>query len=338
MYLRLLCYFCVLTFLTSCENDIEINAPEKEIPVIYGFLDPHDSVQYIRVSRTFQTEGIKTPEEEAKNSGNQFLTDNIYVTNLRTLDTFFFVRSTDIPKDPGYFQSDVNFVYSDQGKMRASGRFFQSDQYQLGVVSPAGKTYSVKTSIVRDAKLFAGSPLFLGLYTKFGTLRILSLAPAPTTGAGAAIYDLSLRTYYYETISGVATIRYIDYPFQKNYSPKGRNGGEGFNLTAYKMLDYLNYIKDNIKPVDPSISRKFIRHDLVAYGGSDEVFDYFNLFKPSLAIAQKRPDYSNIPGALGIFSSRNSASVTFPRGPAVDQPGPDSTSYYVTLFGPNFVN
>jgi len=35
---------------TSCENDFEINADWKETIIIYGLLDPMDSVQEIQIN------------------------------------------------------------------------------------------------------------------------------------------------------------------------------------------------------------------------------------------------------------------------------------------------
>lgn len=46
-----------LFFLLSCSTEVELNAPKKDIWVVYGVLDQSDSAQYIRVSRGFLEEG-----------------------------------------------------------------------------------------------------------------------------------------------------------------------------------------------------------------------------------------------------------------------------------------
>ncbi|MCI4667851.1 MAG: hypothetical protein MRZ79_06795 [Bacteroidia bacterium] len=42
--------------LNSCSTEVDLNAPKKDIWVVYGVLDQSDSVQYIRVSRGFLEE------------------------------------------------------------------------------------------------------------------------------------------------------------------------------------------------------------------------------------------------------------------------------------------
>ncbi|MDX2248851.1 MAG: DUF4249 family protein [Bacteroidia bacterium] len=46
--------FCLV--LTACSESVEINAPYKDIWVVYGVLNPQEKFQYIRISRAFQAE------------------------------------------------------------------------------------------------------------------------------------------------------------------------------------------------------------------------------------------------------------------------------------------
>ena len=40
----------LMALFTACENEVYINAEYKETIVIYGLLDPQDSIQYIKVN------------------------------------------------------------------------------------------------------------------------------------------------------------------------------------------------------------------------------------------------------------------------------------------------
>ena len=40
-------------FLWGCETSFEIEATEKEIPVVYGVLDINETKQYIRIERVY---------------------------------------------------------------------------------------------------------------------------------------------------------------------------------------------------------------------------------------------------------------------------------------------
>ena len=43
----------LLINLISCNNDINVAAPYKDIPLIYGKLNASDSIQYIRIQKGF---------------------------------------------------------------------------------------------------------------------------------------------------------------------------------------------------------------------------------------------------------------------------------------------
>ncbi|MBK8876748.1 MAG: hypothetical protein IPN13_23830 [Bacteroidetes bacterium] len=38
---------------SACDNDIDLLAPYKEIGVVYGLINPKDTVQYVRIQRAF---------------------------------------------------------------------------------------------------------------------------------------------------------------------------------------------------------------------------------------------------------------------------------------------
>jgi hypothetical protein len=51
-------FFCVgIAVISSCKNELELNAPYKEIPTIYAVLNPQDPTQTIRINKVFLGEG-----------------------------------------------------------------------------------------------------------------------------------------------------------------------------------------------------------------------------------------------------------------------------------------
>ncbi|MEZ4829151.1 MAG: hypothetical protein R3C61_23130 [Bacteroidia bacterium] len=45
-----------LVFATACSESVQVNAPYKDIWVVYGILNPQSDFQYLRISRAFQAE------------------------------------------------------------------------------------------------------------------------------------------------------------------------------------------------------------------------------------------------------------------------------------------
>ena len=52
---RIILYQIILLlfpFYYSCEDDIEVFSGEESVPIVYCLLNPYDTVQYVRISRT----------------------------------------------------------------------------------------------------------------------------------------------------------------------------------------------------------------------------------------------------------------------------------------------
>ena len=52
-----LAFVITLAVFTSCDKDIEINDDYKDITIIYGLLDPTDSISYLRIEKAFLSNG-----------------------------------------------------------------------------------------------------------------------------------------------------------------------------------------------------------------------------------------------------------------------------------------
>jgi hypothetical protein len=104
--MKRLFYLCttLLAFvlLAGCENDIEINAPWRETPVVYGFLDPNTGTQYLRIQKTYQNSTSITTEEGAKINDSLYF-DSIVVKVKSSNQNITFTKTTEIPKEAGCF-------------------------------------------------------------------------------------------------------------------------------------------------------------------------------------------------------------------------------------------
>ncbi|MBL4656314.1 MAG: hypothetical protein JKY33_10880 [Bacteroidia bacterium] len=47
----------LLTMFSACETDFEVNAPWKDITIVYGLLNQNDSVHFIKITKAFLVEG-----------------------------------------------------------------------------------------------------------------------------------------------------------------------------------------------------------------------------------------------------------------------------------------
>lgn len=77
-------FLLAVSAIFSCKNEVKVNANWKEIIVVYGLLDPIDTVQFIRVEKAFLDE--KTGALEIAKIADSLYLDSAEVI-LSRLDT-----------------------------------------------------------------------------------------------------------------------------------------------------------------------------------------------------------------------------------------------------------
>jgi len=107
---------CLISIsLLACETDLKIADPSfKPKPIIYCFINPLDSVQYIRVGRSFSAFG--DPELARMQSDSIYFEQFDISLTLYTHDGDSVLispaRRDDLEKEPGYFGTENHQIYS----------------------------------------------------------------------------------------------------------------------------------------------------------------------------------------------------------------------------------
>lgn len=102
---------------SSCSSDFNANLDSDPIPIVYGSICPDDSIQYIRVTRSFagQSNAYLSAKQE----------DSIYIKNANVELAFIFHQNgeeffrkkmeliaLEYPKNPGLFITEPNLVFA----------------------------------------------------------------------------------------------------------------------------------------------------------------------------------------------------------------------------------
>ncbi|MES2780214.1 MAG: hypothetical protein V4651_09995 [Bacteroidota bacterium] len=315
---------CVLLLsiccLGACKNDIEINAPWQEIPVVYGLLDVNQTTQYIRVQKAYQNAINLTTAEGAQIGDSLFFKDitvkvrNSYSESILTkVDTF--------SKESGFFASDANFLY------RANMSLDPAQTYTLEITSnETGKKYTAQTQLVgkSNISIAANYKFYIRPYLDFNRINF-PFQPA----SNGSVFDILIRFKYKEYPTGNPSAfveKNIDYLLEKNITSVPASGKTYNPYTR----DWIFYIKSNLV-ANGAVRRELIQVDYVVIAGSKELKDIIDLSKPSAVIVQRKKDYSNINGGLGIFSSRSETVRS--NVPFQD----DSSKIYLIKDLPNFI-
>jgi hypothetical protein len=287
--------FILLISQLGCKNDIDINAPYKDIAIVYGFLDQNSATQFLRIQKLYQNSSTSSTSEGA-NIADSLYFDSLVVNliNITSKDTFKCYKVDSIPKASGFFSSAKNTLYACSFPTNNNA----NELFELRIWYPKKEAlFTAKTNLVKDA------------FVPFRKI-VLKLVPSNhvflfkfTTAINSALYDLTVRYFYKEMDANDTSnfaIKYVDYSVAKGkIYPAQSDRTENIGSRTY-----IDYLKTNI-PYDTSKKRRSVGITYIAYGGSSEFQTLLDLNNPNLTIVQKNPEFSNITNGLGIFTSRN---------------------------------
>jgi len=286
----------------SCNNDLKILAPYKDIPVVYGLLDQSDTAHYIRVNKAFL--GLGNAYTMASNYdstnypiGQISVQIQDYDQSGNLVGTYSLTPDSSIPVDPGTFPYPHQVLYKTKAKLNVN------DTYSLTVTNEhTGKVASGSTLLMTDANII--SPWISSQYFSLSWLSNYPTKMQWNTSSGARIYQYTVRFFYYEKdiASGTGSEKYVDWVFP-TLSASSISGGIPMEYD-YTGQGFLQFLKGYIA-VNSGVTRTADSVRLYFTSGSDDLYTYIQLSQPSLGINQEKPFYSDVKNAVGIFTSRH---------------------------------
>ncbi|MFZ4798145.1 MAG: hypothetical protein ACOYMA_11675 [Bacteroidia bacterium] len=297
-----------LAFLSvmSCDNKLDINAPYKQIPVVYGFIDKNETVQYLRIEKVFQN-SIETRASVAAK-----ITDSLYLNNLKVQlivnnDTINCVRTNNIPKDAGYFANDSNYIY------QSNYYNWNADNIRLAKVNLLirdtvnGNVFTSSCYLIGDQKIEERNITVSDDVNKKIIFRYF-------VNKSAYIIDAAIRLKYIEsTINNPTNFKdkYYDYYVQSGNETAKYNSNNEPISEQIKSVNLLNDWRNFFSTQSTNVIRKYVGVEYVTWGAGSDFLDIQEVNKPNISFVQKRTDYTNIKGGLGIFAARTFNSQNF---------------------------
>lgn len=296
----------LIGFSQSCKTDFEINAPYDDIPVIFAALDQTLDTQFVKINKTYLGDGNNTLYA---NINDSILFPNLSATvdeikNGATINSYFLNEKWVKGIEPGLFNTDSQKVYY----FVPNGGLDSSATYKLTVnIDEGRKTATASTNLV-EAFSFSQQfrqQLFVGVGFKNGNGDYSNTLIKWSTAKGALLYESGLRLYFdeYYTDGSVKT-KNIYWSFGVSEALSA-NGGD--DLSKEIQGDgFYKFIQANLKDVDlANINKRVVTKIVfnVAAAGED-LSTYINVNLPSNSIVTERPNFSNVEGGLGVFSSR----------------------------------
>ena len=309
-----------LAFFNACTTDVELYSEYKDIPVIYGLLDASQDTNYIRINRAFSSSNdhpINATEvaliadscnypgklkayiaEYIQGYGGHYQPTGVTLE----LDTI-----TIHHKEDGIFYAPNQKVYWTNKPLNVSANGTKY-KYRL-VVQKGNDTITSETDVVGGQGF-----KILTSYLGFMSEEVDNSSTIKFTSADNAVfYDVKMVFYYKESVNGgPLTDKQVEYSFgTKTLDELGKENDRTYYV-SYGVNTLFNLLEDAIggdtviNQNQPNVFRYFDKEKpmkIFLSAGGSELYNYIQV-NSQTGYSQTIPDYTNINGGYGVFSSR----------------------------------
>ncbi|MDT8412378.1 MAG: hypothetical protein RQ875_07955 [Vicingaceae bacterium] len=312
-YTPLLIVFIFTLF--SCETKVDLNAEFKDITVVYGLINPSDSVHYVKINKVFLPEdGVNANTLAANQANFNYAADELTVTvdeyrgdNGNFVASYSLLRTeNEIPKDEGVFDNSVNVLYKFTAPTINRNNIYQLKIYNSKLDKEiTSETLIVGNSSVTSPTLSQKMAFWIGGTNNGGFAnRSISF----NTGKNVGRIDAKLifnYTNYFVASSGIPP--QPQQVVMRMGELKTTNSVDGNELLEWTMegATFFDNIAASVPTTLPNLSHREIGNvDLQFVIAGTELNVYMEVTEPSNTVNQDKPNYTNVENGLGIFSSR----------------------------------
>ncbi|MCH8554971.1 MAG: hypothetical protein LAT76_07415 [Schleiferiaceae bacterium] len=285
--------------LQSCDNEIQINAPYQVVPVLYGILDHSKDTNWVRIGRSYQggdmgrLGGVNEPDsiyyDELDVTIEELVNNTVTITYTLVYD-----NTTKVLND-GFFTTEGFHLYRLEATLNPAARYRVTVLHE-GELLMTATTEMVQAPAIRDP--LGNRPI--------GMTSTIGQALTWDNVRNGRIYQSMLRLHYIEVTA--PDFDSVDKFLDLNLPTQIANNiaGTGTITTRLTYPSYVSFLSANL---DTDVNKyRFAQHfDMFVTVGEDQLATYISVKQPSDGIVQDKPDYTNIEGGIGIFSSRTTA-------------------------------
>ena len=306
-----------MTLFNACSTDVDLYADYKDVAVIYGLLDYQADTNYFKITRAFcgtNDDPINAMEValiedscnypgklkayllELQKSGNEYIPtgrDTIYLDTITIHD-----------KDTGVFYSPNQKVYYTAEALKEN-TVNKRYRYRLEIYK-GNDTITSETGLVggEDFKIITSVATFIS--NESSASGKITFKPADN----AVFYDVKMAFNYKEKHGNTLEEKQVKWNFGVSTTDE-LIYDDGYYIITYGINSLFNLLEEAIGDdtvVDsnhPHVQRYFDEKpiDILITAGGDELYNYIKVNSVS-GYSQTVPDYTNIKGGYGVFSSR----------------------------------
>jgi hypothetical protein len=297
----LLLSFSLLLLTWSCEEDFDINAPYKDVTVVYGLLDQGQDTIFLKINKAFLGEGDVMEMAKIEDSSRYVNGLDAYVEeweNGSMAKSYQLDTITVSGKEPGTFYNPYQVIYYVPYEPDPD-RTYRLSLYINGRVVQ-GETGLVKNFAID--KPSAGSKF---IQFRPGTDSDIEWESAENGKRHEVVIRFKYKEVLFNSPDTVYT--YVDWGMGTKKSVRDE-GGEPMKI-SYSNDGFYNFISHEIPYSDPAVEANVKERytndvDFIIAVAALDFNTYLEVNEPSNSIVQDRPEFTNISNGIGLFSSR----------------------------------
>lgn len=309
----LLVLFTPAFIFSSCSNELDVLDNYKEIPVIYGLINPNQNINYVRLEKGYLGTGNALVMAQQH--------DSIYYdTSQVDLQLIALKSGVDFTS---YKLTPVYNIFKDQGLFTDADHIL----YQLVMKDQNGDTiklisgidYKLKftnkvTGLIDTAITKIIEPISVqnfGTSTTFPKINLAAKDPYIIrlfASKYAKVYGMIFRFKYFEKnkTTQLITVKTLDY-YLKDVVSRTITSTSDIEIPLNGQTIF-QYLGANIK-TDSTVSRSVKSCDFVLTAGTQEFYDYYQINKPSNTV-NYIPVFSNLSVGKGVFACKINSLIS----------------------------
>ena len=306
-------YLSVLTIgvalMVSCNTDFSLNGDYQIQPIVFGLLDHHEDFHMIKITKAYLGDGdnlvyAKTPDSnyfnqvdakvvEVKNgnpTGREWTLFDTVLTNKDTTGVFYAPEQ----KVYGFYESGLDSTATYQLTIDLEG----------GVYQVTGETALIDKFKVSAQILFPTYGIVFAPNSVNEDKDYSLWNFTVTEGLHAAAYEYKYTIHYTEYYASGGSASFSATRENGIKEQTGTPDQPSVQIASFQGYDFYTWVRDVI-PDDPNVTKRtFDGLDLRIAVAHEDLYQYMQVSKPVSGIAQVQPEYTNLNGARGLFSSR----------------------------------
>ena len=284
-------------YFISCDNELDLVADKREVPVVYAIIDQADTAQYVRVERIFVDKNV-SGNEIAKNPDSLYYDDITVLLVRESNGREYELERVDgnlegYVREDGVFANTPNYLYK---ILTDDIALVENENYELRIEGIFEDRAVTSTTTILEPP-FLLNPKEDGM-VNFENSKNINIGWTPK--GDAQIYTIAFHFNITETRLGQPTDKRLTWIVSSN-TDKSMIQELGSNFFSF-MAGALE--------VDEEVTRSFNSAEFELISGSSAIADYIRVGQANLGITSSGevPVLTNLSEGLGIFGATHTHS------------------------------